>query len=97
MSVSPDTDARKVSVRQKAALAVKRRAVAVETLCEGQHDVRVLVDFASDVAEGDLTEGERDNALPRLEGLSYGFKRGSFPHFGGEVLYTAVRWEGGRI
>lgn len=75
---------------QEATLAVEWRAVTVETICEGQHDVGILVHLASDLAEGDLSEGEWDDALPHLEGLSYGVERGSFTDFRGVVLNAAV-------
>jgi len=88
--VSPDAVTGEVSMCKKATLSVKRRAVAVEAFRKGQHDVGILVDLPSDVAEGDLSEGERDNALPHFEGLSDGIISGSFTHFGGVVLYAAA-------
>lgn len=90
--VSPDAIARKVSVSQKAALAIERRAVTVEPLREGQHDVCILVDLASDLTEGDLSEGEWDRSLPHPEGLSDGFISSMLAYFRGVVLY-AVRKE----
>ena len=93
MGVPPDAVPGEVSVSQEAALAVERCAVPVETLREGEHDVGVLVDLAPDVAEGDLPEGDRDCALPNLEGLSNGLVCGSFPDLRGVVLYAVVRME----
>lgn len=91
MRVSADAIARKISVSQKAALAVEWRAVTVEALREGQHDVRVLVHLASDLAEGDFSEGEWNRSLPHLEGLSDGVKRGALAYFGGVVLYAVEK------
>lgn len=91
MRVSPYAISREVSVGQEAALAVKRRAVAMEALSEGQHDVRELVDLVSDLAVGDLSEGERDHALPHFEGSANGFIRGSLANLGGVVLYAAMK------
>ena len=88
MCVSPNTVSGEVCVSQEAALAIERRAVSVKALREGEHDVGVLVDLASDVAEGDLSEGQRDGALPNPEGLSDGFIRGLLPDLGGVVLYA---------
>lgn len=87
--VPTDAVTREVSVCQEAALAVERGAVSVKAVGEGQHDVGVLVDLPSDLAEGNLPEGERDGALPNLKGLSDGVMRGSLAHFGGVVLYAA--------
>lgn len=89
--VSPDAVSGEVSVRQEAALAIKRCAVAMETLREGEHDVCELVDLVPDVAVGDLSEGERDRALPHFEGLPDGFISGLFANFRGVVLYTVVK------
>lgn len=86
--VSSDALPGEVSVSQEAALAVERRAVSVEALGEGEHDVGVLVDLPSDVAEGDFSEGERDHTLPNLEGLPDGVMRGSLSDLGGVVLYA---------
>lgn len=86
--VSTDAVSREVSVSQEAALAVKRCAVAVETLCEGEHDVCKLVDPVSDVAVGNLPEGEGDHALPHLEGFSDGLVCGSLADLRGVVLYA---------
>ena len=88
MRVSPDAVPGEVGVSQEAALAIERRAVAVETLREGEHDVRELVDLVPDLAVGDLSEGERDRTLPHLEGLSDGFLCGSFSDLWGVVLYA---------
>lgn len=90
MRVSADAVAGEVSVSQEAALAVKRRAVAVETLRKGQHDVCELVHLVPDVAVGDLPEGEGDRALPDLEGSPDGFVRGPLPDLRGVVLYAVV-------
>lgn len=89
--VSTDAVTREVSVSQEAALAIERRAVTVEPLREGQHDVCVLLDLASDLAEGDLSEGERDRTLPHSEGLSDGFISGTFAYFRGVVLYAVIK------
>lgn len=91
MRVSPDAVSREVSVGQEAALAVKRRAVTMETLCKGQHDVCKLVDLVSDVAVGNLSEGDRDRALPHLEGPSDGLIRGLFADLWGVVLYAVIK------
>lgn len=91
MRVSPDAVSWEVSVGQEAALAVERRAVAMEALSEGQHDVCELVDLVSDLAVGDLSEGERDHALPHFEGSPNGFIRGSLANLGGVVLYAVIK------
>lgn len=91
MRVSSDALSGEVGMSQEAALAVERRAVAVETICEGEHDVCELVNLVSDVAVGDLSEGERDRALPHLEGLSDGFICGSLADLRGVVLYAVVK------
>lgn len=88
VSVSSDAVSREVSVSQEAALAVKRCAVAVETIREREHDVGELVGLASDLAVGDLSEGERDHTLPHLKGFSDGVIRGSLPDLWGVVLYA---------
>lgn len=91
MRVSSNALSGEVRVSQEATLTIKRRAVAMETLCEGEHDVCVLVDLFSDVAVGDFSEGERDHALPNLEGLSDGVVSGSFTDLWGVVLYAGVK------
>ncbi len=63
----------------------------METLCEGEHDVCVLVNLFPDVAVGDFSEGERDHALPNLEGLSDGVVSGPFADLWGVVLYAGVK------
>ena len=90
MRVSSDAVAWEISVRQEATLTIKWRAVTVETLCKGEHDVCELVDLALDLAVGDLSEGEGDRALPHLEGPPDGFICGMFTNFWGVVLYAAV-------
>lgn len=89
--VSPDAVAREVGVSQEAALAIERRAVAMETLGKGQHDVCELVDLVSDLAVGNLSEGDRDRSLPHLEGFSDGFIRGPFANLRGVVLYAVMK------
>lgn len=89
--VAPDAVSGEVGVSQEAALAVERRAVAVEALGEGQHDVCELVDLVPDLAVGNLPEGDRDRALPHLESPSDGFIRGSFADLRGVVLYAVTR------
>lgn len=91
MRVSPNAVSGEVGVSQEAALAVKRRAVSMETLCKGQHDVCKLVDLVSDLAVGNLSEGDRDRALPHLEGFSDGFIRGPFADLRGVVLYAVIK------
>lgn len=91
MRVSPDAVAREVGVSQEAALAIERRAVAMETLGEGQHDVCKLVDLVSDLAVGNLPEGDRDRTLPHLEGSSDGFIRGPLADLRGVVLYAVIK------
>jgi len=86
--VSADAVAGEVRVSQEAALAVERRAVAVETLREREHDVRELVDLVPDLAVGDLPEGQRDHVLPDLEGFSDGFVCALLPDLRGVVLYA---------
>lgn len=44
------------------------------------------------MAEGDLSEGERDRTLPDFEGSSDGFIRGVFSDLRGVVLYAVRRW-----
>lgn len=88
--VSTDAVSREVCVSQEAALAVERCTVAVETVGKGQHDVCVAVWLCFDLAVGNLPEGERDHALPHLEGFLDGFKCGSLADLGGVVLYTAT-------
>lgn len=95
MCVSPNAITGKVGVSQKAALAIERRAVTVESLREGQHDVRVLVDLASDPAEGDLSEGEWDHTLPHSEGFSDGLKSATFAYFRRVVLYAVIEEDRG--
>ena len=58
MRVPADAVAGEVGVRQEAPLAVEGRAVAVETLGEGEHDVGELVHLVADLAVRDLPEGE---------------------------------------
>lgn len=77
-----------VRVSQEAALAVEWRAVAVETLREGEHDVSVLVDLVPDVAVRDLTETERDGGLPHLKRPADSLVCGVFPNLRGVVLYA---------
>lgn len=91
MRVSSDAVSGEVSVSQEAALAVEGRAVTVETFGEGEHDVCKLVDLVSDVAVRDLSEGERDHALPHLEGFSDGFVCGTFADLRGVVLYAVIK------
>ena len=96
MRVPADAVAGEVGVRQEAPLAVEGRAVAVETLGEGEHDVGELVHLVADLAVRDLPEGERDGALPHLEGLADGLVRPSLAHLGGVVLYAVGVRLGGR-
>lgn len=91
MRVAPDAVAREVGMSQEAALAIKWCAVAMETLGKGQHDVCKLVDLVSDLAVGNLSEGDRDRALPHLEGFSDGFIRGPFADLWGVVLYAVIK------
>ena len=77
-----------VRVSQEAALAVERRAVAVETLGEGEHDVSVLVDLVPDVAVRDLSEAERDGGLPHLKSPADGLVCSVLPNLRGVVLYA---------
>lgn len=88
--VSPNAMTRKVSMSQKATLTIKWCAVPMETFWEGQHDVCVLVNFASDLTERDFSERQRDGTLPHSKGFSDGIKRRSFTHFGRVVLYAVV-------
>lgn len=55
--IAANSISRKIGMSQESALAVKGRAVSMEPICEGQHDVGVLVHFASDLAVGDFPEG----------------------------------------
>lgn len=86
--VAPNAVPREVGVRQEPTLAVERRAVAVEALGEGQHDVRVLVHLVSYVAVRNLPEGDRDDAFPDPEGSPDGLVRGPLAHLRGVVLYA---------
>lgn len=94
MRVSSNAVAGEVSVSQEATLAIERRAVAVEALCEGQHDVCKLVHLVPDLAVRDLPEGERDGRLPHFERPPDGFICGAFANFRSVVLYAVV--ESGR-
>lgn len=77
-----------VRVSQEAALAVEWRAVAVETLREGEHDVSVLVDLVPDVAVRDLSEAERDGGLPHLKRPADSLVCSVLPNLRGVVLYA---------
>lgn len=90
MRVSTDAVSREVSMSKESALAVEGRAVTMKALCEGEHDVCELVDLVSDVAVGDLSEGQRDHALPHLESFSDGFICGSLADLRGVVLYAVI-------
>lgn len=89
--VTPDAVSGEVGVSQKATFAVEWRAVAVEAIRKGQHDVCELVDLVPDVAVGNLPEGDRDCALPHPESPSDGFIRGSFANLRCVVLYAVTR------
>lgn len=93
VGVAPDAVPREEGVRQESSLAVKRRAVAVETLGEGQHDVGVLVHLVSYVAVRNLPEGYRDDAFPDLEGFADGLIRGPLADLRGVVLYAGGQLE----
>lgn len=86
--VAPDAVPGEVGVSQESPLAVERRAVAMETLGEGQHDVGVLVHLVPYLAVRNLPEGERDHAFPHPEGFADGFVRGPLAHLRGVVLYA---------
>lgn len=89
--VSPNAVTREVCMSQEATLAIERRAVAVESLGEREHNVGVLLDLAFDLAVGDLSEAERDRALPHTESLSDGFEGPAFTHFRCEVLDAVMK------
>ena len=92
MGVPANAVAREVGVRQEAPLAIEGAAVTVETLSEEQHDVGELLHLVSDVAVGDLAEGQRGHALPHLEGLPDGLVGLELAHLGGVVLDAAGGW-----
>ena len=89
MGVPADAVAREVGVRQEAPLAIEGAAVAVETLGEEEHDVSELLHLVTDVAVGDLAEGQGGHLLPHLEGLADGLVRLVLAHLGGVVLDAA--------
>lgn len=89
--IPPNAVPREVGVSQESSLAIKRCAVAVEAVCEGQHDVRVLVHLVPYVAVRNLPEGERDHAFPDPEGFTDGFVRGPLAHLRGVVLYAGSK------
>lgn len=88
VGVSTDAVARKVGVCQEAPLTIEGAAVAVETLCEEDHDVGELLHLVPYVAVGNLSETERRDALPHLEGLPDGLVGLVLPHLGRVVLNT---------
>lgn len=99
MSVSTDAVARKVGVRQEAALAIERTTVAVETLGEEEHDIGKLLHLVPYVAVGNFPETQRGDALPHLEGLPDGLVGLILTHLRGVVLdpaQCAVRFESGK-
>lgn len=94
VGVSADAVSREVRVSQEAALAIERRAVAVEAVSKGQHDVCKAVRLCFDLAVGNLPEGEWDHALPHPEGFPDGFKCGSLANFRGVILYAVITKKG---
>lgn len=93
--VPTDAISREVRVSQEAALAVERRAVAVEAVSKGQHDVCVAVRLGFDLTVGNLPEGEWDHAFPHPEGFPDGFKCGSLADLGGVILYAVMTKKNG--
>lgn len=89
--VPTDAVSREVCVSQEAALTIERRAVAVKAVSKGQHDVCKGVRLCFDLAVGNLSEGERDHALPHPKGFPDGFKCGSLADLGCVVLYAVVK------
>lgn len=89
--VTTNAVSREVRVSQEAALAIERRAVAMEAISKGQHDVCEAVRLGFDLAVGNLPEGEGDRALPHPEGFPDGFKCGSLANLGGVILDAVIR------
>lgn len=73
---------------QEAPLAIKRGAVAMETLRKEEHDVGELFHLVPYVTVGDFPEAKRGDALPHLEGLLDGLVGLELAHLWGVVLYT---------
>lgn len=81
----------KVGVRQKAALAIKGRAVAVKARREDDGDVHV--GFAAlQLAVRHSLKAQGGHILPHIEGPPYGIVGLFSAHFGCDVLYAAKNW-----
>ena len=91
--VSSYAVAGEVGVCQEPSLAIERAGISVEPVGEEEHDVREVGGLVLNVTVRDLSEAQRRDTLPHLEGSSDGVVGFVLPDLGGVVLYAEERKE----